>query len=160
MSTMAAPADADDDLVITLRSWMDIEAKKTPLNPRNSPNNSNRNTCSKESILRKATVAFGIAELLLRSDNNNNNGADQHILLFDNFDVHVSKKSPPERPHQPWDDIKGVTMKCPRLTLSIEEPAYLSCLMEPEEKQGQLGRYLEVEEMLTSAVPQKKKNCL
>ncbi len=157
-SAMAAPADAADDLVIPLRSWMDIEAKKTPLNPRGSSNNSNRHTCSKESILRKATVAFGIAELLLRSDNNNNGGANQDMLQFDNFAVHVSKKSPPERPHQPWDDIKGMSMKCPRLALSIEEPAYLSCLMEPEEKQGQLGRYLEVEEILTSIVPQEEES--
>ncbi len=151
----AVPADAADDLVIPLRSWMDMEAKKTPLDPR--PNyNSNRNTCSKESIIRKTTVAFGIAELLLRSDNINNDGADLDILQLDNFAVHVKKISPSERPHQPWDDMKGVSMTCPRLALSIEEPAYLSCLMEPEEKQGQLGRYLEVEEMLTSTVPQEE----
>ncbi len=91
MSIMAAPADADDDLVIPLRSWMDIEAKKTPLNPRENPNNNNRNTCSKESILRKATVAFGIAELLLRSDNNNNDGADQDMLRFGNCAVRGSR---------------------------------------------------------------------
>ncbi len=156
---MAAPADAvdadaDDDLVIPLRSWMEIEAKKTPLHPMVSINN--RTTCSKESIIRKTTVAFGIAELLLRSDDSDNDdGADQDMLQFDNFAVRVSKQSPlePDQPcvHQPWDDIKGVSMKCPRLALSIEEPAYLSCLMEPEEKQDQLGRYLEVEEMLTEA---------
>ncbi len=145
---MAVPADADDDLVIPLRSWMEIEAKKTPLAPMDSINNTT--ACRKESIIRKTTVAFGIAELLLRSDyNDDDDGADQDIFQFDNFAVHVSKTSPLERPHQPWDDIRGVSMKCPRLALSIEEPAYLSCLMEPEEKQDQLGRYLEVEEMQT-----------
>ncbi|KAK1733892.1 putative AAA ATPase [Skeletonema marinoi] len=141
------------DMIIPLRSWMDIEAKKTPLmDPKSSPNH--KKSCSKESIIRKATVAYGIVELLIRPDTNNNNveALDEDVVQIDNFAVHVSKKSSRQR-HQLWDDIKGVSMIYPELALSIEEPAYLSCLMAPEEKQGQLGRYLEVEEMMTSEVP-------
>ena len=147
----AAPAIVGD-LIIPLRSWMDIEAKKTPLtDPKSSPNH--KKTCSKESIIRKATVAYGIVELLMRSDNNNVEPLDEDVVQIDNFVVHVSKKSSRQR-HQLWDDIKGVSMIYPELALSIEEPAYLSCLMAPEEKQGQFGRYLEVEEMMmTSEVP-------
>ena len=141
---MAAAPAVVGDLIIPLRSWMDIEAKKTPLtDPKSSPNH--KKTCSKESIIRKATVAYGIVELLMRSDTNNNVEAlDEDVVQIDNFAVHVSKKSSRQR-HQLWDDIKGVSMIHPELALSIEEPAYLSCLMAPEEKQGQLGRYLEVE---------------
>eukprot|EP00985_Skeletonema_marinoi_P010855 scaffold5091_cov165-Skeletonema_marinoi.AAC.1 len=150
---MAAAPAVVGDLIIPLRSWMDIEAKKTPLtdDPKSSPNH--KKTCSKESIIRKATVAYGIVELLMRSDTNNNVEAlDEDVVQIDNFAVHVSKKSSRQR-HQLWDDIKGVSMIYPALALSIEEPAYLSCLMAPEEKQGQLGRCLEVEEMMTSEVP-------
>ena len=150
---MAAAPAVVGDLIIPLRSWMDIEAKKTPLtDPKSSPNH--KKTCSKESIIRKATVAYGIVELLMRSDTNNNVEAlDEDVVQIDNFAVHVSKKSSRQR-HQLWDDIKGVSMIHPELALSIEEPAYLSCLMAPEEKQGQFGRYLEVEEMMmTSEVP-------
>eukprot|EP00985_Skeletonema_marinoi_P010858 scaffold5091_cov165-Skeletonema_marinoi.AAC.4 len=149
---MAAAPAVVGDLIIPLSSWMDIEAKKTPLtDPKSSPNH--KKTCSKESIIRKATVAYGIVELLMRSDTNNNvEPLDEDVVQIDNFAVHVSKKSSRQR-HQLWDDIKGVSMIYPELALSIEEPAYLSCLMAPEEKQGQFGRYLEVEEMMTSEVP-------
>ena len=134
------------DLVIPLRSWMEIEAKKTPLMDPKS---------SKESIIRKTTVAYGIVELLLRSDDNDKT-LEQDIFKIDNFAVHVSKKSPPEQHRQPWDDIMGISMIHPALVLSIEEPAYLDCLLEPEEKQGHWGRYLEVEQMVTSAMPEEE----
>ena len=144
------------DLVIPLRSWMDIEAKKQLVDPKSSPNE--KNICSKESIIRKTTISYGIIELLLRSDNDDDDHdgtLDQDIFQIDNFAVHVCKKSPPEEQHHlPWDDIKGVSMMHPALALSIEEPAYLSCLSEPEEKQYQWGRYLEVEQ--TSGCLKKK----
>eukprot|EP00984_Skeletonema_dohrnii_P028480 scaffold18486_cov59-Skeletonema_dohrnii-CCMP3373.AAC.1 len=147
---MAAAPDIVGDLIVPLRSWMDIEAKKAPLmDPKSSPYH--KKSCSKESIIRKATVAYGIVELLMRSDTNNNVEAlDEDVVQIDNFAVHVSKKSSRQR-HQLWDDINGVSIIYPELALSIEEPAYLSCLMAPEEKQGQFGRYLEVEEMMMTS---------
>jgi len=167
MATAVATTDDnnnDDDALIPLRSWMDIEAKKT-FHPSEknkcSPQNNNNISCSKESsIIRKTTVAYGILELLIRRSNNNNDGTlgqDDDVMRIDNFAVHVSQKSLQQPHHQPWDDIKGVSMLSPGLSLSIEEPAYLSCLLEPEEKHGQWGRYLEVEQMMTSEVPQEVK---
>jgi len=165
MSTTAAAAaddNNDDNGLIPLRSWMGIETYKTfdPTDQNDSisspPQNNSNITCSKESIIRKTTVAYGILELLLRSKNNNDDddgtlGQDD-VIRIDNFAVHVSQKS--LEPHQqPWDDIKGVSMMTPRLSLTIEEPAYLSCLLEPEEKHEQWGRYLEVEQVVTSAEP-------
>jgi len=54
-----------------------------------------------------------------------------------------------------WDDIKGVSMLSTGLSLTIEEPAYLSGLFEEEEaeRSGQIvGRYLEAE-LTTQSLP-------
>ena len=159
---MSNEEEVADHLVIPLRSWMEIEAKKTPLmDPKSSPDIKNYYISSKESIIRKTTVAYGIVELLLRSDdidNDDHDGTlDQDMFQIDNFAVQMpNKESTPEQSHQPWHDIRGVSMIHPELALSIEEPAYLSCLLKPEEKQGQWGRYLEVEQIMTTAVPQEE----
>ena len=154
----AAAADADDDNddeLIPLRNWMEIEAtKKTTTDPSN-----NQKTPSKETIIRKTTIAYGIVELILRPKKNNNNDDDEkhqddNVIQIDNFAIHVLL-STEQQHHQPWDDIKGVSMLSPGLSLIIEEPAYLSCLLEPQEKHhDQWGRYLEVEQMMKSGVPQ------
>jgi hypothetical protein len=177
----AAAAAADDNknddslLLIPLRNWMYTEAaaaKKSNDDDKKllySQNNNDMKTCncnSKESIIRKTTIAYGILELLtLFSKNNNRNEGkmtttttpdedDEEMIQIDNFAVYVTKKSSQQQQqqqhHQPWDDIKGVSMISPALSLTIEEPAYLSCLLEPEEKHGQWGRYLEVERMIST----------
>ncbi len=162
----AAAAAADDNIgdaiLVPLRNWMYTEAKKAMFtDPRDEFGPNSSMMCSKESIIRKTTIAYGILELLmLRFSNNEKEGTtpvEEDIIRIDNFAVYVSKKSSQQQQQQPWDDIKGVSMLSHGLSLTIEEPAYLSCLLEPEEKHGQLGRYLEVEQMMTtSAVLQKE----
>ena len=150
---MAAAAGKNDGfLPISLRNWMIMETNKThhPINLSQHSNDSTSSSLSwKQSIIRKNTIAYGILELLLRCPQNHIREQNimvvlDHILHMDNFIIHVSK-SPSKQ--QPWDDIKGVSMLSPNASLKIEEPAYLTCLFEPEEKHGQLGRYLEVELM-------------
>ena len=152
----AAAADKDNDsLQLPLRNWMDMETKK-------------KTTLShKESIVRKTTIAYGILELILRcfkttTTGNNSmpsfkNNEDDDVIHIDNFTVLVSTNS---SQHQPsWDDITGVTMNSPKLSLTIEEPAYLTCLFEPDETHGLLGRYLEVEHHdTTSSVVHEEEN--
>eukprot|EP00984_Skeletonema_dohrnii_P006342 scaffold2263_cov76-Skeletonema_dohrnii-CCMP3373.AAC.7 len=153
----AAAADKDNDtLQLPLRTWMDIETKTL--------------FSHKESIVRKTTIAYGILELLLRcfkstsTDNNSmptfKNKDEDDVIHTDNFTVLISSRNS----SQPsWDDITGVTMNSPKLlSLTIEEPAYLTCLFEPDETHGQLGRYLEVEhhdhDVSSSLVVQKEEH--
>ena len=157
----AAAADKDNDtLQLPLRTWMDIETK-------------NKTTTlifsHKESIVRKTTIAYGILELLLRCFKTTTTGnnsmpplSEDDIIHTDNFTVLISSRNSSQ--HQPsWDDITGMTMKSPKLlSLTIEEPAYLTCLFEPDETHGQLGRYLEVEhhdhDMSSSVVVQEEED--
>eukprot|EP00957_Ditylum_brightwellii_P055634 4215657-Ditylum_brightwellii.AAC.1 len=128
----AAAADKDNDtLQLPLRTWMDIETKKTTT------------LSHKESIVRKTTIAYGILELLLRcfkttTTGNNSmpsfkNKDNDDVIHPDNFTVLISSRN--SSSSQPsWDDITGVTMNSPKLlSLTIEEPAYLTCLFEPDE---------------------------
>ena len=55
--------------------------------------------CSKETIIRKTTIAYGIVQLLQRSKNKLRN----EEIQIDNFVVSVLKK-----PSRSWDDIVGV----------------------------------------------------
>ena len=114
----------------------------------------------KESIIRKTTVAYGIVELLARCHADKQltplQNNEEKIIRLDNFAVCISrvkrgqhKSSSP--PPSSSDDIKGVSMLSSGLSLSIEEPAYLSFLDDDDEggrDDKQLGKYLEV--VLTS----------
>ena len=143
---MAAAVAGNDDesTLIPLRGWIANEEKKSEPRLQHSVAWS-----YKESIIRKTTIAYGILEIVLRCSETTREIASPHpddeILRIDNFSIHVSKKSLQQ---QPWDDIKGVSMLSPKLSLAIEEPAYLACLFEPKEKHKQLGRHLEVERII------------
>ena len=145
-----------DTAVSPLRSWIDREEKIYPLrlnDSSSSPNNNNNNNSeySKESIIRKTAIAYGIVELLKRY-NYNGGRPDEEIIRIDNFMVTVSQNA--SSSHS-WDDIKGVSMLSTGLSLTIEEPAYLSGLFEEEEaeRSGQIvGRYLEAE-LTTQSLP-------
>ena len=107
---------------------------------------------SRESIIRKVTVAYGLVELLIRCPTNNVLLDDEAKMGIDNFAVCVSQKidiSSPSQQQQSssWDDIRGIRMLSSGLSLSMEEPSYLSCLFEEgvEKNKQQMGRYLEVE---------------
>ncbi|KAK1741510.1 putative AAA ATPase [Skeletonema marinoi] len=153
-----------DTTLFPLRSWIESEADEDELHDgskkfrdleedNNTPNNSNKNERYKESIIRRTTIAYGIAELLKRSSNENGELDEANIIRIDNFTVSISN-SKQRVSSRSWDDIEGVGMISSGLSLMIEEPSYLRGLLEREENcDGQmLGRCLEVE--LTSAVPQ------
>ena len=144
-------AKAAEDVLVFLRHWMEDEFLNF--------NNNNPQGRIKESIIRKTTVAYGIVELLARcyADKTltplQNN--EEKIIRLDNFAVCISrvkgrqKSSSPPPSSLALDDIKGVSMLSSGLSLSIEEPAYLSYLFEEDDVGGrqdkQLGKYLEVE---------------
>ena len=101
---------------------------------------------NKESIIRKTTVAYGIVEVLKRSKR-----LENEEIRIDNFVV-----SNLQNPTRSWDDIKGVGMISSGLTLIMEEPPYLSDLLEEgSDSDGKIvGRCLEVE--MISAPPKEK----
>ena len=136
--TTVAPA-ANDDVahgIVPLSTWM--EFVNTP--PQSDGYKNNFERSNKESIIRKTTVAYGIVELLKRSKK-----LEDEQIQIDNFVVSVSKK-----PTLSWDDVKGVGIISSGLSLMIEEPSYLSALLEGEDSDGRIvGRWLEVE--MTSA---------
>jgi hypothetical protein len=82
---------------------------------------------SKESMIRQATVAYGIVELVVRCPSNNDLSLDDAAaeIRIDNLALCVCKTS--QQQQQQCDDIKGVSMLSSGLSLSIEEPYYLSC---------------------------------
>ena len=139
--------------MIPLRNWIEGDAAENRhLSPVASQDHhqstKNNKRTSRESMIRKVTVAYGIVELLIRCPTNHVLLDDDAKIEIDNFAVCVSKKkdgsSSQESPQ--WDDIRGVRMVSSGLSISIEEPSYLSCLFEDGgEKDDQMGRYLEVE---------------
>ena len=111
----AAADDTNTHGIVPLSTWMEL------LNPRQSDYKNNSETSiDEETIIRKATVTYGIVELLKRSTKLR----DEEIRI-DNFVVTVLKT-----PSRSWDDIKGVGMVSSGLSLIIEEPSYLSALLE------------------------------
>eukprot|EP00984_Skeletonema_dohrnii_P035064 scaffold34603_cov158-Skeletonema_dohrnii-CCMP3373.AAC.2 len=140
-SKVAAPVatDANADGIVPLSTWMEF------VNPPQGDNKNNLERGTRESIIRKTTVAYGIVELLKRSKK-----LEDEEILIDNFVITISKKPSPS-----WDDINGVGMISSGLSLMIEEPSYLSALLEGEDSDGRIvGRCLEVE--LIAAGPQEK----
>ena len=131
MDAAAAEARAsEEDVIVFLRHWMEDEFSS------NNPQGQGR---IRESIIRKTTVAYGIVELLARCYTDKKltplplQNNEEKIIRLDNFAVCISrvkqglhKSSSP--PPSSLDDIKGVSMLSSGLSLSIEEPAYLSFL--------------------------------
>ena len=153
-NTMTAVATTDTS--VQLRRWLQHEKIEKPMtvfaDPQQSKNNINNERQKKESIIRRTTIAYGIAELLLKHPN-----VMPGYVHINNFVVSVSvcnKKRSSRR--QTWDDIEGVGMKSSGLSLTIEEPSYLRGLLEGEDCDGQMGRCLEVFESVSSSAPQEK----
>eukprot|EP00984_Skeletonema_dohrnii_P024545 scaffold13677_cov95-Skeletonema_dohrnii-CCMP3373.AAC.1 len=145
MECLAEKAAEDAVVSIRLCSWMKAEEAKTAtatdlkVKEENSTPKCNNNKCYKESIIRRTTVAYGIAELLKRSSNGSLDERDD--IRIDNFAVSILKN-----PSRSWDDINGVAMMSSGRSVTIEEPSYLHGLLEGEEDcDGQMGRCLEVE---------------
>ena len=148
MAAADAAAAKEKRVQIPLRDWVEGDAAENNLSLACDKNERS----SRESIIRKVTVAYGIVELLIRCPTNNVLLDDEAKIGIDNFAVCVSQKvdkssSQQQQPSSTWDDIKGVRMLSSGLSLSIEEPSYLSFLFEDggEMNNHQMGRYLEVE---------------
>jgi len=109
-----------DTTLFPLQSWIESEADEDELHDgskkfrdlerggceedNNTPNNSNKNQRYKESIICRTTVAYGIAELLKRSSNENGELDETNIIRIDNFTVSVSN-SKQRGSSRSWDDM-------------------------------------------------------
>lgn len=132
-----------DVVQIPLCSWMKNEEAKVATEISNTQNNNNDDKkCFKESIIRRTTIAYGIAELLKRSSDGALEGGN--VIRIDDFVVSVCKRRGGSM--RSWEDIKGVAMVSSGMSLTIEEPSYLRGLLEGESGcDGEMGRCLEVE---------------
>ena len=149
--------------IIPLRSWLRrLDAKSLPPSSidhhhRNTTTSSSSNK-KNESIIRRITVAYGIAELMKHAENDVSKSDD--YAQIDNFVVYVAKEiggrgddnntTLRKNLRPPGEDIKGVGMLSPSMSLSIEEPSYLSFLNDDDQSDDhgvsddQWGRCLEV----------------
>ena len=164
---------APDEILVPLRKWMVDEAKKLSMS-----GNQRCSSYRKELILKKAIVAYCIAELSIRlksknscsqsNIDNNNDVADPSSLKelqdeysMDNFFVRMARRetlSSQNAAQSRVEHIKGVDMISPSLSLHIIEPAFLNLPLSDESsgQDGGMGRYLEVEiiEPISSSFPQ------
>ena len=158
----AAAATEEEDDLVPLRNWIEDDAADNSaaamesqsildMQHQSRPNETKRRW--KESMIRKATVAYGIVELLVRCPDNDVALDDEAMICIDNFAVFCKKggirsSSQQQQRSSSWTDVKGVSMISSGMSLSIEEPSYMSFLFEEEggeKDEEQLGRYLEVE---------------
>jgi hypothetical protein len=143
-------AKQPETILVPLRNWNKNEREKIKTS-------CCANVVNKKLIVSQTTVAYGIVELLLlRAKNHaaatNNNGQSlEEEIQIDNFAVCVNKDNSKSTRRRPWEDIGGVSMISPDISISIEEPSYLNFLM-PGEDEDEMsdgdsinGRCLEVE---------------
>ena len=110
--------------LVSLRTWITVE--ETTDGDTKPPED--------ELLLRKTTVAYGIAEVLKRVN------APPLRWDIDNFAVRVaSSASPPSRGAPPWAGVRGVAMLSPRLSVEITEPSFLRGGIDGGERGG--GRH-------------------
>ena len=143
-------AKQPETILVPLRNWNKNEREKIKT--------SCADVVNKKLIVSQTTVAYGIVELLLlrakshaaAATNNNGQSLEEEIQI-DNFAVCVNKGNSNSTRRRPWEDIGGVSMISPDISVSIEEPSYLNFLMlgedEDEISDGDSinGRCLEVE---------------
>ncbi len=108
----AAASDEADADAVPLGTWLSEDK------------NNNFERSNKDSIIRRTTVAYGIVELL-KCSKSKSKKLDSEEIRIDNFVVSVLKK-----PSRSWDDVKGVGMISSGMSLLIEEPSFLSDLLE------------------------------
>lgn len=132
------------DTLIPLRNWIEGEASAQLIAGFGKKNTQD------ELILRKTTIAYGIIELLqhVRSSPPVNSIGVQ--CCIDNFIVRISDNSRADDPTMPtWNNIVGIDMICPQLSVKIYEPSFLFSGFYDNggggNSQEPLGRYLEVE---------------
>jgi len=140
--------------LVPLREWLEASAKTQILARRIDGFQEKKQM--DELILRKTTIAFGIAELLRHARRTKSVPADSdgrhpnlnHFPILrgkqcgiDNFVVRTAAVS--DQTSLPtWNDIKGVNMLSPTQSVNIVEPSFLHSNFFNAD---QMGRYLEVE---------------
>mmetsp|Transcript_7945 Transcript_7945/g.17919 ORF Transcript_7945/g.17919 Transcript_7945/m.17919 type:complete len:1329 (+) Transcript_7945:91-4077(+) len=154
---MAQQSDSSTDALIPFRKWIVDEAKKQ-ISARQFAGRGEKQH-KQESILRKTTIAYGIAELL-RHARDHPSMVHSPLSLgdqcsIDNFAVRTSGEelvATAELAGQnisqtTWNGIKGVDMVSPRRSVNIVEPLFLCSLFYDGsgDQEDQMGRYLEVE---------------
>ena len=129
--------DPDDDLSEDpLRAWLHGEIKKQV---------SEQNNGLQLSILRKTTVAYAVAELLLRAITSSPLSVGK--ISVDNFVVRTKKQqldSALLSTSSVAPDILGVDMISEKLSLTIIEPSCMNNHLLDEGGKGSDGRFLEV----------------
>ena len=131
------------DVLIPLRTWVEDEAKKETT----WRDSQQQQQLKKESILRKVTVAYGLAELIYRAMASSRGGASKMTLRdycnCGNFIVRTSGQ--PSRWQASWNNIKGVDMISPSSSLQLAEPSFLSnAFSAVASEETSMGRCLEV----------------
>ena len=135
---------------VPLRQWIQDEAKSKALDQR-TKGTDQIIRLKKQSILRKATVGYGIVELLRHVRTVTNQCSTMATLdpakecTVDNFVVHVSRhvQAIECTEQAPWNDVMGVSMISPALSAQLIEPSFLADIFD-ENIQDTMGRYLEV----------------
>ena len=147
-----------DETLISLRSWISKEADEV-LKQRTKRADE---ICwlKKAVLLKKTTVAYGIVELLrranvltdsqlrrLKSASTLLSHADKERCVIDNFSVRLSSNAQPieNGSHPTWNNVRGVSMISPALSVQISEPPFLSGIVDNSTNNDlNQGRFLEV----------------
>ena len=135
---------------IPLRTWIEHDAKRKSDEQQGTKSQDESILSSKQSLLRRTTVAFGIVELLKNARVVSTSQLSAATVGMDNFVVHTSAGCDGTSPS--WDDVSGVSMLSPSLTAQIIEPSFLANFIDESNGQKSLGRFLEVDIPLPGSV--------
>jgi len=132
--------------VVQLRQWAEDESNKC----KQFPSSELREYANSILILRKTTVAYGVAQLMKQAKTQHHSGSslaalpppivllNEQLLSIDNFTVRMNATA---QMSHPCSDIEGVDMISPKMSVDIIEPSFLQDVVLPRK----LGRYVETE---------------
>mmetsp|Transcript_14825 Transcript_14825/g.35681 ORF Transcript_14825/g.35681 Transcript_14825/m.35681 type:complete len:1443 (+) Transcript_14825:88-4416(+) len=117
------PEQSEECSLVSLRMWI--------MNKDNDggPQTANRRTQeAKEHLVRKATVAYGITEILRHSHRLEHFSLDPQRFQLDNFAVLLSSVGAADADSQScrWNNIQGVVMISPSINLRFAKPLLVS----------------------------------
>jgi len=143
---MMAEATTQTPAAVLLRQWAEDELNKC----KQFPSSELREYANSILILRKTTVAYGVAQLMKQARTQHHSGSslatlpppivllNEQLLSIDNFTVRMNTTA---QMSHPCSDIEGVDMISPKLSVDIIEPSFLQDVVLPRK----LGRYVETE---------------
>jgi hypothetical protein len=138
---MSSVSISDRVVVATLQKWKEGKSKRQIL-ALQTPGCCE--ATNKQLLLRKTTVAYGIAELIRQARSHCYSASSQASLDSQcSIDYFVVQTKVPRRgSHPTWKDIEGVDMLLPRLPANITEPSFL---WEDDGDREEMEAFLEVE---------------